>query len=547
MDRQQTTRKEKSQRRKFDSRMTSLVSSLVWVRQGVAAQRPEKYDVDDNEMQRISKLAQMELQDAQQELEQAKADANSRPGGDEDEDEWEDQDDENEPETIQDEPTSGDAEQGEKMDEDDMAKYNLDEYDDEPSKAQSIFSKVKGLSYYGSNAEDPYITLQDEEDEEEETDISVLSTDNMLLAAKTEDDLSHLEVYVYESRSDNLYVHHDILLPAFPLCMEWLDYRVGRKAELDGGGNYVAVGTFDPEIEIWDLDTIDGMYPDAILGRAKEAAPAIDSSNGKKKKKSKSKAKTKMNAEYHTDSVMDLSWNRNHRNVLASSSADTTVKIWDLQKLTCVRSLEHHSDKVQSVQWNPTEATVLLTGSYDKTVAAFDSRSPTTATQWKLVADVESLSWDHHQPTHFYVALENGMLQYYDVRTSSKPVFNLQAHDDAVTSFDINPVYRGYIATGSTDKTVKLWNVLDEKPSMITSRDLQVGRVFSTRFCPDAPFHLAAAGSKGEVQIWDTEPKTARYFSSAGEDKPEKPLIGVNATDDGDDSEDEDGSAMQLA
>lgn len=31
-------------------------------------------------------------------------------------------------------------------------------------------------------------------------------------------------------------------------------------------GNYAAVGTFDPEIEIWDLDTVDAMYPDAILG-----------------------------------------------------------------------------------------------------------------------------------------------------------------------------------------------------------------------------------------------------------------------------------------
>jgi periodic tryptophan protein 1 len=28
----------------------------------------------------------------------------------------------------------------------------------------------------------------------------------------------------------------------------------------------VAIGTFEPEIEIWDLDTIDSMYPDAILG-----------------------------------------------------------------------------------------------------------------------------------------------------------------------------------------------------------------------------------------------------------------------------------------
>jgi periodic tryptophan protein 1 len=98
-----------------------------------------------------------------------------------------------------------------------------------------------------------------------------------LVAAKTEDEVSQLEIYIYEEAEDNLYVHHDILLPSFPLCLEWLDFRLGRKAGIEGSGNYIAVGTFDPEIEIWDLDTLDSMYPDAILGKQQQ----------KKKKKSK--------------------------------------------------------------------------------------------------------------------------------------------------------------------------------------------------------------------------------------------------------------------
>lgn len=99
-----------------------------------------------------------------------------------------------------------------------------------------------------------------------------------MVAAKTEDEVSQLEIYVYEEAEDNLYVHHDIMLPSFPLCLEWLDFRLGRKAGTEGSGNYIAVGTFDPEIEIWDLDTIDSMYPDAILGKQE---------GNQKKKKSK--------------------------------------------------------------------------------------------------------------------------------------------------------------------------------------------------------------------------------------------------------------------
>lgn len=49
-----------------------------------------------------------------------------------------------------------------------MKAYNLDTYDDdevEDSDKEAtdfgIFSNVKGLSYYTSNEEDPYITLKD--------------------------------------------------------------------------------------------------------------------------------------------------------------------------------------------------------------------------------------------------------------------------------------------------------------------------------------------------------------------------------------------------
>jgi len=59
---------------------------------------------------------------------------------------------------------------------------------------------------------------------------------------------------------------------------------------------------------------------------------------------------------------------------------------------------------------------------------------------------------------------------------------------------------------------------------MVVSRDLDVGRVFSTTFAPDAEvgFRLAVAGSRGNLQIWDTSTNKAVREAFATRVAPEK-------------------------
>jgi len=129
---------------------------------------------------------------------------------------------------------------------------------------------------------------------------------------------------------------------------------------------------------------------------------------------------------------------------------------------------------------------------------------------------VEALRWDPWESHGFYVSLENGLVLNFDVRTlpsnldqPSPARFTLSAHDGPASAIDVNPHMKGCIATGGTDKLVKVWNINDDEEngkrgvSLVTSRDLGVGKVFSTVFSPDDPLTLAAAGSKAKLQIWD--------------------------------------------
>jgi periodic tryptophan protein 1 len=257
-------------------------------------------------------------------------------------------------------------------------------------------------------------TTQDAEDDER-SELEVLPTDNLLVAAKTEDDVSQLEIYVYDESQDNLYVHHDLMLPNFPLCLEWLDFPpTSSEMQTDTRpkfGNYIAVGTLDPEIEIWSLDVMESMYPDMILGRPDKTAAHVPVPAGTGKKKRKKTKHRPSSDSYHVDAVLGLSWNRTHRHMLASASADRTVKLWDLSRPVAdgegaIRSFGVHKDKVQAVQWNEKEPTVLLSGSYDRTVRVFDSRAPDTGVGAVLGADVEALRWDPWETHAFYVSVD---------------------------------------------------------------------------------------------------------------------------------------------
>ncbi|KXZ55388.1 hypothetical protein GPECTOR_3g514 [Gonium pectorale] len=412
-----------------------------------------------------------------------------------------------------------------------MRELDMDHYDDSGDDEGDVVNRVLGTSgrarlEYAADEPDPYLKLGDDDSDIE--DFTLQPTDLIILSAKNEDDVSNLEVWVYEEADAggeaNLYVHHEVLLPAFPLCLAWLD--CDPKGGDTGRRNLVAVGTLEPGIEIWDLDVVDTVEPLATLGGRDTAAGATaggaeeaaggeagaSSGSDKKKKKKKKKAKVKLVPGSHEDSVLGLSWNRQFRNVLASGSADCTVKVWDVVQGACEHTLRCHTDKVQAVAWNPAESPVLLTGSFDRSVCLLDARTPQgDPARWRVSADVEALCWNPHDPTCFLVSSEDGIVAQFDARkgAGSSPLFRLSAHDKPACTLSFCPAVRGLLATGSTDKKVKLWDVSGNTPNLVVAQDLNTGAVFSAAFCADAPHLLAAGGAGGEVVVWDVRAHAA--------------------------------------
>lgn len=471
-----------------------MITSLSWIPRGVARQRPVRYELTPEEMQRVFALAQQE-----------KGELNSDAAA---------------------MHRSDVAVEMEDVDMSDLPpELNMEDYDNEDDvgimKNDDVEDDMFDYQEQGGNL----MLGDDESDEEDAEDNEVRPTDALIAVAITEDECSHLEVQLL-SENGNLYVHHDIALPDFPLCLAWTDcppYLAGDNSQVNIG-NFIAVGTFNPVIEIWNLDVLDPLEPSATLG-----GKVV----GKKHKKTGEQVYTK---DTHQDSVMGLSWNKHFRQAMASCSADTTVKIWDITTQLCSHTFTHHTGKVQSVIWNDETPSLLASGSYDKTLALVDCRSGTVSPSIaRLSADVESMAWDPFQAYHLYVSMENGEVACVDIRMNDENgkkagVSGIQrifsAHAETTTAISFSPQVRGLCATCSIDKTVKIWDTepisQGNEPVLVAYKSMRVGQLFTSHFFIDEPFMLAAGGDAGMLAIWDCDEQDGirNYFENRVENKP---------------------------
>lgn len=171
---------------------------------------------------------------------------------------------------------------------------NMEDYDDED----------EGAAFHEDFDEMELEPEMEDEEDEDRDDMEIKRTDGVILVANTEEDFSSLEIQIYDEEEGNLYVHHEIALPAFPLSLAWMDIS---PLDVEKSGSFVAIGTFKTGIEIWDLDILDALEPVAVLG-GEDCDDVRDVATC-----NRMRTDVPLKEESHQDAVMCLSWNRQHR------------------------------------------------------------------------------------------------------------------------------------------------------------------------------------------------------------------------------------------
>ncbi|MEH1980588.1 MAG: hypothetical protein V7L27_15185 [Nostoc sp.] len=206
-------------------------------------------------------------------------------------------------------------------------------------------------------------------------------------------------------------------------------------------------------------------------------------------------------------SVPPWGW-RSHRSLIASASADNTIKLWHPDG-SLVKTLAGHDDVVNSVSFSP-DSQILASASQDKTIKLWSREGQLLATLLGHQAVVNSVSFS---PDGQIIASASTDKTVKLWSRDGKLLKTLQGHNGAVLGVAWSTDGQT-LASGSADKTVKLWS---RDGKLLKTLLLHEDAVLSVAWSPDGQT-IASASLDQTIKLWNLNGKLLRTLSghSAG-------------------------------
>ena len=209
-------------------------------------------------------------------------------------------------------------------------------------------------------------------------------------------------------------------------------------------------------------------------------------------------ARTGGTARGHTGEVGSLAFQPN-RYLLASGSADKTIRIWDVSdpdNPRHLRTMHGHTSNVETVAWSPNGRT-LTSGSDDGTTRLWD---PNTGSNFAVLRghaqSVEPVAW-HPNGRMLATGSYDDTIRIWDPDTDTT-LRILRGHTSDLDALVFHPNGQT-LASGSSDHTIRLWN--PSNGNLKATLTGHSGVVNALAFSPNGQI-LASGSDDDTIRIW---------------------------------------------
>ncbi|KAM0672513.1 hypothetical protein CWI42_030780 [Ordospora colligata] len=252
----------------------------------------------------------------------------------------------------------------------------------------------------------------------------IVEGDVLIFCTPNEEDVSFLQIYIQNKECVGMFMHHDTYVFSSVIDSENLNI---------GGTPYIALGTFENDIFVYDPLVRSAMLPQILL-------------------------------KGHSDAVMSL---RETEGKLFSGSYDSSIIEWDTKRLE-VRNKINTAGPVSKIDASGS----IVVYSVANSLHCFEQ-------EIGFESDIEKIKMVGDR---MFISDSSGKLWYYDIRNMSNAVLEKKIHDDSIASFDI---FEKSIYTASLDGTIKVLDIESFDVRYVKKAD---EKVFSIKVCEEGFF-----------------------------------------------------------
>ncbi|KAG6526433.1 histone-binding protein MSI1-like [Zingiber officinale] len=214
---------------------------------------------------------------------------------------------------------------------------------------------------------------------------------------------------------------------------------------------FLLSGSYDSKICLWDVE----MTPEKKVIDAKHLFEA------------------------HTASVEDVAWHLKNENMFGSVGDDHHLMIWDLRSSASGKPqqmVKAHEDEVNSLSFNPFNEWILATASADTTVSLFDLRKLTTSLHTFAGHEgaVVQVEWNPRHETILGSSGADKKLMIWDLNRIGdeqtaedaddgppEVLFVHSGHTAKISEFSWNPDEPWVIASVAEDNVLQVWQIAE--------------------------------------------------------------------------------------